>query len=99
MKSVREKITFWVSALLYLMMNLRLGSDTVTTVKATLWQILETAPFIAGGTFIVISFLQYMMGGEKLPWDRRIRLFFLFGIIGGFIYGIWDYAGQAPVSQ
>lgn len=99
MGTVKDKITFIVSAAIYLLFNFRLGSTATASIKATLWQLLETAPYVAGMTFIVISFLQYMMDGEKLPWDRRIRLFFLIGIMAGLIYGIWDYAGQVPVGQ
>lgn len=99
MKSIKEKITFYASALIYLLFNLRLGSTFAASAEATLMQILRTAPYFAGATFIVISFLQYMADGEKLPWDRRFRLFFLIGIMGSLIYGIWDYAGQGVVGQ
>lgn len=99
MGTIKDKITFIVSAGIYLLFNFRLGSTVEASIKATLWQLLETAPYVAGMTFIVISFLQYMMDGEKLPWDRRFRLFFLIGIMAGLIYGIWDYAGQVPVGQ
>lgn len=103
MKTIREKITFTASALVYLLFNLRLDRfpepTLVGSLKHTAINLLETAPYVAGATFIVISFIQYMIDGQKLPWDRRLRLFFLLGIMGGLFMGIWDYAGTETISQ
>lgn len=93
MSDIRSKITFIVSAALYLLFNLRLGADAAATLTATGWQILQTAPYVAGMTYIIIALLQYMAGGEKLPWDRRLRLFFAIGIMAGLVFGIYEYAG------
>ncbi len=103
MKTIKEKFTFLVSATVYLLFNLRLDRypdpTFVGSLKATLWQLVETVPYIAGATFIIISFIQYMIDGDKLPWDRRLRLFFLIGIMGGLFFGIWEYADQGTVAQ
>lgn len=93
MRDLREKVTFSVSAVLYVLFNLRVGPDSASTLKATLWQIVQTAPYVAGLTYLVIALLQYMAGGDKVPWDRRLRLFFAIGIMAGLIYGIYEYAG------
>ncbi len=93
MQNIREKIRFTVSALLYLLFNLRIGSDLSSTLKASAWQILQTAPYVAGLTYLIVSVLQYMGDGSKLPWDRRLRLFFAIGIIAGLILCIWEYGG------
>lgn len=93
MSDIRSKVTFTASAVLYLLFNLRLGSDIQATLVATGWQILQTAPYIAGLTYVIIALLQYMAGGEKLPWDRRLRIFFALGIMAGFLFGIYEYAG------
>jgi hypothetical protein len=93
MQNLKEKVRFTVSALLYLMFNLRLGGDLATTLKASGWQILQTAPYVAGMTYLIVSVLQYMGDGSKLPWDRRLRLFFAIGIMTGLILGIWEYGG------
>ncbi|MGW8195225.1 MAG: hypothetical protein ACWGOX_13270 [Desulforhopalus sp.] len=93
MQRLQGKVSFYLSALLYLVFNLRLGPDVVTTIKATLWQIATTAPYVAGATYVIIALLQYMADGEKLPWDRRLRLFFALGIMAGLVYGIYEYAG------
>ncbi len=93
MQDIRGKVSLYFSAIIYLLFNLRLGADNMTTLKATFWQILQTAPYVAGVTYVVIALLQYMADGEKLPWDRRLRLFFAIGIMAGLIYGIYEYAG------
>jgi hypothetical protein len=93
MQNIKEKVRFTLSALLYFMFNLRIGADLQATVEATAWQFLQTAPFIAGFTYLIISVLQYMGDGSKLPWDRRLRLFFAIGIMAGLILGIWEYGG------
>ena len=93
MQDIKEKIRFSASAVLYLLFNLRIGSDLSTTVTATGWQILQTAPYVAGLTYLIVSVLQYMGDGSKLPWDRRLRLFFAIGIMAGLILAIWEYGG------
>ena len=99
MSEFKEKLTFYTSAALYLLFNLRLGQDILTTARETVLQILATAPFVAGFTFFIVAFLQYAAGGKKMPWDRRIRLFFALGIMSGLLYGIYEYAGQGGVPQ
>jgi len=93
MQSIKGKVSFYLSAVIYILFNLRLGTDAVSTIKATLWQLVQTAPYVAGVTYVLIALLQYMADGEKLPWDRRLRLFFALGIMAGLIYGIYEYAG------
>ena len=53
----------------------------MATVTATLWQLVQTVPYVIGTTILVLALLQYMAGGENLPWDRRFRLFFAIGIL------------------
>jgi hypothetical protein len=93
MVNIQGKVSFFLSAVLYLVFNLRLGVDGAATIKATLWQILQTAPYVAGVTYVIIALLQYMANGDKLPWDRRLRLFFAVGILAGLLFGIYEYAG------
>jgi hypothetical protein len=93
MQSIKGKVSFYLSVVIYLLFNLRLGVDSIATLKATCWQIAQTAPYVAGITYVIIALLQYMADGEKLPWDRRLRLFFALGIMVGLFYGIYEYAG------
>lgn len=95
--SVKEKITFSASAVLYLVCNVRLASTPLEAVQATAIQLLKTAPYVAGATFFLVALLQYMAGGATMPWNRRLRLFFAIGIIAALIYGIYEYAGQGAM--
>jgi len=99
MSEIKEKITFYLSAALYLLFNLRLGNDVVGTAKATGWQILSTAPYVAGFTVFIVALLQYAAGNKRMPWERRLRIFFALGILAGLVYGIYEYAGQPTVPQ
>lgn len=97
MENIKEKFTFYLSAAVYLLFNFRMGEDVLGSLQATAWQILQTAPYVAGFTYLIIATLQYMSGGEKVPWDRRLRLFFALGILAGLVYAIYEYAGQGTV--
>ena len=99
MKNIREKITFYLSGCLYLLFNIRVYNTPLESLKATLWQLLQTMPFIVGITWMIIVFLQYMANGQKMPWDRRVRLFFAIGIMAALLYGIYEYAGVTPAGQ
>jgi hypothetical protein len=96
MIAIERKLTFYTSAVLYLLFNLRLGPDIFSTLKSTFWQIAQTAPYVAGVTYVFIAFLQYMADGNKVPWDRKFRLFFAIGILAGLIFGIYEYTGELP---
>ncbi len=99
MRDLKGKISFYLSALVYVLFNLRLGPDSIATVKATAWQIAQTAPYVAGATYVLIALLQYMSEGAKVPWNRRFRLFFAIGIFFGLMYAIYEYAGQGTGVQ
>ena len=98
MQSVKEKVSFYLTAAVYLLFNLRPAADLTQTVLSTLWQILQTAPFVAGITLFVVALLQYMADGEKVPWERRLRLFFTIGIFAGLVYAIIEYTGTGVVQ-
>lgn len=97
MESTKEKkgsvLSFYITGLVYVLFNLRIGADPLSSVLATLKQIGLTAPYIAAFTIAVVSVLQYASGGEKVPWPQRFRLFFTIGIFAGLVYGIYDYTG------
>lgn len=93
MKSVKNKFTFCLSAVLYLVFNLKIYHDWISTLQSTLIHLLQTAPFVAGFSYLIISVLQYMGDGSKVPWENRFRIFFAVGIMSGLILAIWQYAG------
>jgi len=100
MQNTKEKLSFYLTAIIYLLFNLRLAADLSATIKETLWQILHTAPYVAGATLVLVVFLEYLSEGKKIPWERRFRLFFTIGIIAGLFYAIYEYAGRGvPMQQ
>lgn len=86
-------LSFYVTAAVYVLFNLRLASDPLSSILATGKQILLTAPYVIGITYVVVGVTQYMAKGEKVPWPQRFRLFFTIGIFAGLVYGIYDYTG------
>jgi len=94
-----NSISFYIVAAVYVVFNLRLASDPLASTLATGKQILMTAPYVVGITFVVVSVIQYAAGGEKVPWMSRLRLFFTIGIFAGLVYGIYDYTGGAVPPQ
>jgi hypothetical protein len=94
-----NNLSFYVVAAVYVLFNLRLAADPLTSFLATAKQILLTAPYVIGITFVVVSIIQYASGGVKVPWISRIRLFFTIGIFAGLVYGIYDYTGGGVPAQ
>lgn len=86
-------VSFFVTAAVYVLFNLRLATEPLASLMATMKQILLTAPYVLGITFVIISVIQYMADGEKVVWSQRLRLFFTIGIFAGLVYGIYDYTG------
>lgn len=88
---MKKNISLILVIMAYLLFNLRYSNESITaTVKSTLIQILTTAPFVVGLTILVVSFMQRSTG-EKLPWDRIVRLYCTLGIIIGFFYALNEY--------
>jgi hypothetical protein len=99
MESTKGKntLSFYITAAVYVLFNLRLASDPITSIVATGKQILLTAPYVIGITCVAVAIVQYMSEGEKVPWPQRLRLFFTIGIFAGLVYGIYDYtSGGLP---
>jgi hypothetical protein len=91
MENRKEKISFYLTAAGYVLFNLRPAATLVETAQFSLWQCLQTLPYAGGITWFVVAVLQYMSDGEKVPWDRRFRLFFTIGIFVGLVYAIIEY--------
>jgi hypothetical protein len=91
MHKFKENISLLLVILVYLLFNLRYTPESLPdSFKSTLIQLLTTAPFVVGLTILVVSFMQRSTG-ERLPWDRIIRIYCTLGIIIGFFYGLNEY--------
>jgi len=94
-----NNLSFYVMAAVYVVFNLRLASDPLTSFLATGKQILLTGPYVAGMTLVIVSLIQTAAKGKKVPWISRFRLFFTIGIFAGLVYGIYDYTGGGVPPQ
>ena len=81
---IKKNISLTIVVIVYLLFNFRYSPESVLfSIKSTLIQLLMTSPFVAGGTILLVSFLQ-RSSGKRLPWDRIIRIYCTLGIIIGF---------------
>lgn len=99
MGSIRDKITFVLTALAYLLFHLRLGASALEIVSGTLRQMLMTAPYALGMTYIVAVVFRRLSGKGWLPWDRLCRVFFTVGILFAFFFALYEYAAQGQPPE
>lgn len=94
MKKIKESVALFALGFFYVLCSVRYFPDKVLkTVMETLLQIVTTAPLSIGATLIVVSFLQ-RASGEKMPWDRVLRMYLTFGIMVEIFFGLHDYLGK-----
>ena len=94
----REIVTLGLLFTFYLLCSFRYFPDRlVDSLVETLIHILSMAPFTGGLTLILISVLQ-RLAGERLPFDRALRIFLTMGILFEIFYGLYNYLNlaQAP---
>lgn len=82
-----------MTAGVYLLFHLRLGSDVVATLSGTMSQVLLTAPYALGFTYITAAVFKKMTDATRLPWDRLLRIYFTVGILFAFFFALYEYAG------
>ncbi len=99
MRTLREKISFILTALAYVLFHLRLGSNINATVMGTAYQMLLTAPYALGFTYIVAVVFRRLSGKGWLPWDRLMRVFFTVGILFAFFFALYEYASQGLTPE
>lgn len=88
---LKERISLIVLTVVYLLFHYRYAPGRIVeSLVETMFQLLTTAPVVVGLTILLVSFLQRMYG-ERLPWDRIVRIYLTFGIILGFLYGLNEY--------
>lgn len=91
MHAIKKNVSLGAVIVFYLLFNFRYSSESfIYSVKATLVQLLLTSPFVIGLTILVVTFMQ-RSSGERLPWDRIIRIYCTLGIIIGFFYALNEY--------
>ena len=99
MATLREKITLTLTALAYLLFHLRLGGDAEAILSGTVYQILLTAPYALGFTYLIAVVFRRISGSGWPPWDRLLRIFFTIGILFAFFLALYEYAGGKPLEE
>ncbi len=99
MKTLREKITFILTALAYLVFHIRTGPTLGAMIAGTIEQLLTTAPYCIGFTFVLVAIIRYMHDGKRPPWDRIARIFFTIGILFAFYFALYEYGDRAHQKQ
>ncbi|HHL34209.1 MAG TPA: hypothetical protein ENJ30_07585 [Desulfobulbaceae bacterium] len=94
MKTFREKLTFVLTALAYLLFHIRTGPDLATIASGTFLQIMTTLPYAVGFTYVLIVILRHLSGATP-PWDRILRIFFTIGILFAFFFALYEYGDRA----
>ncbi len=94
MKTFREKLTFILTALAYLLFHIRTGPDLATIATGTFLQMMTTLPYAVGFTYVLVVILRHL-GGATPPWDRILRIFFTIGILFAFFFALYEYGDRA----
>ena len=77
--------------IVYLFFNFRYAPGSwIASIKGTAIQLLTTAPYVAGLTILLVSVMQ-KMSGERLPWDRIVRIYCTIGILIGFFFALSEF--------
>ncbi len=95
MKTFREKFTLILTALAYLVFHIRTGPTTGAIIGGTIEQLLTTAPYCIGFTFVLVAIIRYIHDGQRPPWDRIARIFFTIGILFAFYFALYEYGDRA----
>lgn len=91
MKKLKEKVSLALLIAVYIVLSFRYFPGNVSkTGIETLIEILSVAPLAGGATILFVSFLQ-RTSGEKVPWDRSLRLYLTVGVMAEFVFGVYHY--------
>jgi hypothetical protein len=90
MQTFREKLTLAVIAIIYLLFHLRLGPAATDIITGTAMQLLTTAPYSIGFTWILVLILRFLHKGKQPAWDRIARIFFTLGILFAFYFALYE---------
>ena len=89
MKTLKDRITFVLTAVVYILFHMGKMPDTGSVLMGTLTALATTLPFEIGFTYLIVVFIRRTSGGERPPWDRILRIFFTIGILFGLIYNLY----------
>lgn len=94
MKEMRNWLSLLLLAGVYLVCSLRyFPGNVLKTALETVLQIMTIAPLSGGATLVLVSFLQ-RSAGQKMPWDRMLRIYLTLGVMVEILIGVYLYLGQ-----
>jgi O-antigen ligase len=99
MQTFREKLSFVLTALAYLVFHIRTGPTPTAMIGGTIEQLLVTAPYCIGFTFVLVAIIRYMHDGKRPAWDRIARIYFTIGILFAFYFALYEYGDRAHQEQ
>jgi hypothetical protein len=94
MKEINNIVSLLLLAGVYLLCSMRyFPGNAMKTALETALQIVTIAPLPGGATLVLVSFLQ-RSAGQKMPWDRMVRIYLTLGVMVEFLFGVHNYLGQ-----
>ncbi|MCI5140684.1 MAG: hypothetical protein D3909_02935 [Candidatus Electrothrix sp. ATG1] len=90
MQTFQEKFTLVLTAAVYLLFHLRLGSSAASIITGTAAQLLTTAPYSIGFTWILVIIIRFLHADKRPAWDRIARIFFTIGILFAFYFALYE---------
>ena len=88
MKNVKKNLLLGLLISIYLLSSVRYYKENLAkTVVETLIHLFTVAPFLIGGTLVLIAVFR-KLAGERPPWETIIRIYLTIGIIIEFILAI-----------
>lgn len=95
MVEIKNSLSLLGLAGAYVLCSLRyFPGNLLKTAVETVLQIVSIAPLPGGATLLLVSFLQ-RSAGQKIPWDRTLRIYLTLGLMVEILYGLHDYLSFA----
>ncbi len=93
-KGFKDLLSLSALAVVYVVFSLRyFPGNILKTALETLLQVVSVAPLPGGATLILVNFLQ-KSAGQKMPWDRMVRIYLTIGVMVEILFGVHDYLGK-----
>lgn len=90
-KEIRKSWSLVALAGVYVLFSMRyFPGNAAKTALETAIQIVSVAPLPIGATLLLVSFLQ-RRAGQKMPWDRVVRVYLTLGVMLEIFLGFYDY--------
>lgn len=98
--SLRNTVALVLTGLAYVLFHLRLGADSAAILSGTLAQMLLTAPYAIGFTYLLLYVYRRISREAVRPhWTRILRIFFTMGILFAFFLALYEHGGGDPYRE